>query len=1018
MIDKNLLVNTDPNIENQTLLHINRLPARATVVPAQRRGVYYQNKEGSSFIRSLNGDYRFKYLLSDSFRDFYGTEVCDGDWDTIDVPSMWQYRGYGDPEYTNTLYPIPFMPPYVRKQNPVGLYRRTFQIDKPAGRTILHFAGVGGAFYAYLNGEMVGFSKGSRVPAEFDVTDLIREGENLLAVKVFTYSDATYLENQDMLLANGIFRDVFLIETAKNTLWDYRVTTTYSSISVEAKLRVDSPYKVIFTLDGQRVEYDATEVVKHTFELKNPKLWNAEEPNLYDFTIELSEGEAIFETHSKRVGIMHTRVFGNKFLVNERPIYIKGVNRHENDPWNGQYLTVEQIRADLELIKANNLNAIRMSHYPNNPATYEIAAELGLYLMDEADLETHGAQAFNGDQGVLSKSPEWYPAYEDRIIRMIERDKNEVAVFMWSTGNECGTGENLDKCVDLIRAFDPTKECVSAQNTEGKINFRLFGYYPMKTAEGFSDEGTPVLAIEYAHAMGNSPGTLEDYWDYNYTNEKMCGGFVWEFRSHGFGARDEKGNYYVKYGGDFNDIYHWTNFSIDGYCLSDGTPKPTWFELGQVSFAAYTTYANGQIKIKNTNDFLPLSYLTAKYEIECDGTLVKSGELAMPRIMPHETVTLEPDLTVENPVSGARYYLNVLYFKDGVMVHKKQFALGVLNAAQPYQPRVEKARVTASDYILTVQYGDFECRFEKGMLSYVRKGDKVILNAPMKLNFHRAYIDNDGILGLFPRRIGEWKYFLLHHFYFNLMDMEVEEKEDRVIVKVSGMQAVHSHYLGFFIKLSYEIFADGTVLVNIKGEPYGMVPKVIPRIGVVFEMSEQLERVKWLGRGPLENYPDAKANAPISIYDRAVTELNFEYDMPQETGNHEDTYALTLKTEDGEEGISIIGSETFAFSYHDFTLEDLTAARHRNELLKSEKKYLYVDYKMRGLGSHSCGPEPEEKYELHPHKFSFAFAIGSKGFEDACHKSRLEFGKITEALGDAYVYTPPKKISYVADCEL
>ena len=390
MIDKNLLVNSDPNIENQKLLHINRLGARATVVPAQKRGVYYKNKEESCFIRNLNGDYRFKYLLSDSFRDFYVPEVRDGDWDTIDVPSMWQYRGYGDPEYTNTLYPIPFMPPYVRKQNPVGLYRRTFTVKKPAGRTVLHFAGVGGAFYAYLNGEMVGFSKGSRVPAEFDVTSLIREGENLLAVKVFTYSDATYLENQDMLLANGIFRDVFLIETSKNTLWDYRVTTTYSSISVEAKLCVDSPYKVRFTLDDESAEYDAAEVVKHTFNLENPKLWNAEEPNLYDFNIELLEGENAFETHSKRVGIMHTRVEGNKLLVNEKPIYVKGVNRHENDPWNGQYLTVEQIRRDLEIIKSNNLNAIRMSHYPNNPATYEIAAELGLYLMDTRILQTYG----------------------------------------------------------------------------------------------------------------------------------------------------------------------------------------------------------------------------------------------------------------------------------------------------------------------------------------------------------------------------------------------------------------------------------------------------------------------------------------------------------------------------------------------------------------------------------------------------------------------------------------------------
>ncbi|MBQ8408101.1 MAG: DUF4981 domain-containing protein [Clostridia bacterium] len=1018
MIKKELLVNSDPNIENHRLLHINRLPARATVIPSHKRGVYYRNKFESANVRSLNGDYRFKYLLEDSMKEFYRTDVSDGDWDTIDVPSMWQYRGYGNPEYTNTLYPIPFIPPFVKKQNPVGLYRRTFTVDKKAGRSILHFAGVDNAFYVYLNGEMVGFSKGSRLPAEFDVTDLIREGENLLAVKVFTYSDATYLENQDMLLASGIFRDVFLIETEKNTLWDFRVTTTYSSISVEAKLCVNSPYKVRFTLDGKSAEYDSAEVVKHTFELDDPRLWNAEKPELYDLNIELIDEDSAFEIHSKRVGIMHTRVSGNKFFVNEHLIYVKGVNRHENDPWNGRTMTVEQIQHDLEMIKANSLNAIRMSHYPNDPATYEIAAELGLYIMDECDLETHGAHAFNGDQGFISKSPEWYPAYEDRTVRMIERDKNEVAIFLWSTGNECGRGENLDKCAALIKKFDPTKEVICAQDPGENMPFRNFGYYPMKMAMDFPDEGYPVLAIEYAHAMGNSPGTLEDYWDYNYTHEKMLGGFVWEFRSHGFGAKDEQGNVFMKYGGDFNDIYHWVNFSMDGYCLSDGRPKPAWFELGQVSFAAYTTYADGKITVKNTNDFLTLSYLEAKYEIECDGKIIKRGELPMPEIKPHESATLEPDLTVESPISGARYYLNVLYFKDGAQVHKKQFALGVLEAAKAYMPPKKQARVTVKDYILKVEYGDFECEFVKGMIANVKKGGKLLFDKPMKLNIHRAYIDNDGIPGLFPRRIGEWEYFMLKHFYFNLFDMDVEEREDRVVVKVDGAFAVHSHYEGFLIKIQYEIFADGNVLVHIKGEPYGMIPKVLPRIGVVFEIPEEYERAHWLGRGPLENYPDSKANAPVSIYDSAVSEMNFDYDMPQETGNHEDTYALTLTTEEGDSGLSVIGSDTFAFSYHDFTLENLTDARHKNELCKSERNYLYVDYRMRGLGSHSCGPEPEEQYELHPHKFSFAFVLGSGGFADACETSRYDFGEKTRALSDSYVYTPPKKVSYIADCEL
>ncbi len=595
-MDRSLLMNTDPNIEDQNVLQIGRLPARATVIPAQARGVYYRNKECSSFLRSLNGDYRFRYLLSDTFKDFYLIEIDDSDFDIIDVPSMWQFRGYGKPEYPNIRYSIPFSPPFVKKQNPVGLYRKHFFVDSVAEKSILHFSGVDNAYYVYLNGQLVGFSKGSRLAAEFDVTPLIKQGENLLAVKVFTYSDATYLEDQDMLLASGIFRDVYLIETEKDTLWDYGVTTTYTSISVGAELCVSSEYRIRFTLDGESVEYAAEGCVEHTFELKDPRLWNAELPELYDLSIELIRNSQVFEVHSKRVGIMHTRVEGNKFLINEHPIYIKGINRHENNAWNGRAVTVSEIESDLKMIKANGLNAIRMSHYTNDPATYEIAAELGLYLMDEADLETHGAHVANGDQGYLSKSPEWLAAYADRITRMLEINKNETAIFLRSYGNEAGTGENIYKCIDIMRAFDPTREVRAPQEYKDN-HFRYIGYYPMSVVEALEEDGYPVMAVEYAHAMGNSPGCLEDYWDYNYTHENMLGGFVWEFRSHGFGARDENGTVYYKYGGDFDDDYHWCNFTMDGYCTSDGTPKPSWYELCAVSFAAYTTF-DGKINAR------------------------------------------------------------------------------------------------------------------------------------------------------------------------------------------------------------------------------------------------------------------------------------------------------------------------------------------------------------------------------------------------------------------------------------
>ncbi len=1017
---KDELINFDPNIEDQRVLHINRLAPRATVIPAKKKGVYYRNKEESELLRSLNGDYKFLYLLEDTEKRFYEPELDDTSWNIIDVPSMWQYRGYGKPEYPNVKYSIPALPPFVKKQNPVGYYRKSFFVNNPSERTILHFGGVDNAFYVYLNGEQVGFSKGSRLPSEFDVSSLIRQGDNLLAVKVFTYSDATYLENQDMLLASGIFRDVYLIESSADTLWDYRVTTAYTSISVDISLNVKRDYDVRVTLDGQSAVYPAKEKISHTFELSKPRLWNAETPELYDLTIELMRNGKAFEVHSKRVGILHSRVEGNHFLVNEKPIYIKGVNRHENNAKNGRAMTVEQIEADLRMIKENGLNAIRLSHYTNHPATYEIASELGLYLMDEADLETHGAHVINGDQGFLSKSADWYDAYYDRVYRMLEMNKNEVCVFIRSTGNECGSGENLNKLVEVIRKFDPTREVVSAQDTQGVVHFRMFGYYSMEEAWEMSRNYAhmPILAIEYAHAMGNSPGTLEDYWDYNYTHEEMVGGFVWEFRSHGFYAEDDNGTPYYKYGGDFDDVYHWCNFNMDGFCMSDGTPKPSWYELGNVLFAAYTTLESNKLTVKNTNDFLTLSYLSATYDITEDGRIVKEGKIDIPCVLPHESFSAELDMCLSSMTAGARYHLNVHYLKDGKKVHTKQFYLGKLKPSEAFAPREFSYNVSVKDYILKVSAKDFSAEFEKGMLSKLECGGNVLIDRPMKLNFFRAHTDNDGIIGRFGRHYEKWQSALLKHYYFNLYDMEVKELSDRVIVEVMGRMTADSIYGGFVCKLTYEIYDDGKVLISIKGEPYGKLPDTLPRIGVCFAVDKSFGVCEWAGRGPRENYPDSKAAAPFGLYSLPIEEMNVIYDYPQETGNHENTVSLTLNGADGRR-LSVSGSEEFCFSYHDFSIDALESATHKNELKRSEDvNYLYVDYRTRGLGSESCGPSPEEKYELRPHSFELSFVLSAEDKAGALELSRADFGHGTRALSERYVSAPIQKIPQIADCDI
>ena len=1016
---KQELINFDPNLENPQLLQINRLAPRATVIPSLQRGVYYRNKEESSLLLSLNGDYRFFYRPCDDMPNFYYRQFDDNEWDVIDVPSMWQYRGYGKPSYPNVRYNVPFTPPYIKRPNPVGYYRRSFEIQAPAARTVLHFGGVDNAFYVYLNGEFVGFSKGSRLPSEFDVTNLIRSGRNLLAVKVFTYSDATFLENQDMLLANGIFRDVYLLQTGETTLWDYRITTTYQSVTVQANLLGDvSGYDVTLTLGGATVTLPAAETVSHTFVLENARLWTAETPNLYDLYIELFKGHVCTEVHSKRVGIMHTRVQGNKFLVNEQPIYIKGINRHENNAKNGRAVTVQQIEQDLRLIKSNNLNAVRLSHYTQNPATYEIAAEIGLYLMDEADLETHGAE-ITGDLGALSMDPLWFEAYRDRVVRMLETNKNETAIFIRSTGNECGRGENLDKCLDIIREFDPTKECLIAQGSEHRdIHFRLIAYYPMSRAMEQTDEGYPVLAFEYGHAMGNSPGTLKDYWDYNYTHEKMLGGFAWEFRSHGFYAEDAEGTLFYQFGGDFDDLYHWSNFSIDGFCMSDGTPKPSWYELGEVSFAAYAFLQDGNLMIKNTNDFRDLSYLTAAYEICEDYRVIRSAPIHIPAVLPHDSFAVqEADLTVRSPKPGAAYYLNVYFYENGKQVSKKQFVLPNSVQPKPFVRTVFDAGVSVNDYILSVFGKDFRVEFTQGMLSRYQKKGKELINAPMRLNLFRAPTDNDGIVNfVFERHAQEWERFFLKDLKFDLYDISVEEQSECISVHTVGKLCADTMVSGFDCVIRYDILADGMIHVSVVGTPFGKQPAVLPRIGLIIPMQKEFSQAEWYGRGPRENYPDCKSVATVGLYQEEVTRMNTFYDHPQENGNHENNRFLRLLSVDGR-GLSVSAQGEFSFSYHDFSLEDLTRALHKNELKRSKDfNYLYLDYKMRGLGSNSCGPQPEEQYELRAHSFVFSFVLSDVDRDRALELARTDFGVGTAAVTEDYQSPEYQRIVEIADC--
>ena len=969
-------------IANPKMTGENRLPARSLLIPAQKPGVTHKNFTESDRIALLNGTWRFSYREADTDEAFYLPEYDDRGWDDLPVPSMWQFRGYGTCFYPNVRYCFPFDPPYIHGPNPVGLYRRAFQAEKTDGRVILRFGGVDNAYFVWLNGEYVGFSKGSRIAAEFDVTDKMRAGENLLAVKVYTYSDASYLENQDMLMASGIFRDVMLIRTGKNALWDYTLLSGEDGFRIRYSCTADGgPASLRFSLadmEGHpvsRAEAALTASGEVFLPIEEAVTWNAERPYLYTLTVEIVEDGAVTEVHTKRAGIAKSEIRGHHLLLNGQPITLKGVNRHENNAKAGRAITAEQIERELKDIKATGLNAIRCSHYTNQPVFYELASELGIYVMDEADAETHGAET-TGDQGALNKDPAWFDAFFDRFSRMVALDKNETCVNIWSTGNECGAGTNHTKCVEWLMKQDTAKPVNTASPMpEGATEvFSYTGYMPMSTLRNYpADAAHPLLMVEYAHAMGNSPGGLEDIWNWVYENEQCCGGYVWEFKSHGFYTEGKDGRPRYLYGGDFPDVYHWSNFSLDGYHTSDGTPKPTWDELREVSAPVHVRWSEGGAEVKNTYDFTPLDGFVLRWSVRADGAVVKSGEYALDGIGPREWRTFALPITGKD-IEGLCGIVTAdcEFYRDGRKIAHKQKILADHPAAGPV-PVPFRHTVETWDCGALIRGEGFSVEIRDGLLAQLERDGAVLFDEPMRLNCWRAPTDNDGIIGFAPRLAGMWKDRLIDTMVFGCYDVNVADGEEAVTVTAEGKYLPFCHDWGFDTILTYRITAGGEIGIAVKLTPCGkdVQPEVLPRVGVVFTLPGDYDRCAWLGRGPGDSYPDRHANAPIGLWEDRVERMNFLYDVPQETGNHEDCRRVTVSGD----GRALTVTGKFSFSFHDFTLENLTNARHADELEKSRERYLYIDHRHRGLGSNSCGPQPEAEYELPMGAFEWDFRI-------------------------------------------
>lgn len=968
-------------IANQRMLQENRLPARTLLLPAQKRGVTHKNPAASDRIQMLSGDWRFYYATGALPAAFESPGFDDGGWDTLPVPGMWQFYGYGTCYYPNVRYCFPFDPPYIHRDNPVGLYRTRFSACRPEkGRATLRFLGVDNAFFVWLNGRYVGFSKGSRIPAEFDVTAALKDGENLLAVKVYTFSDASYLENQDMLMASGIFRDVMLLYSGENALWDYTLLPEDTGLTVKYECaKGGTPAKIRFTLCGPdgAVCAEETQPLEEkgvcVLPVADPVRWNAEQPVLYTLYTEILENGVSVETHTKRVGFTRSEIDGIYLKMNGAPITLKGVNRHENNARTGRAITAAQIERELKDIKACDLNAIRCSHYTNQPLFYELCSELGIYVMDEADCESHGAET-SGDMGVLNKDPAWFDAFFDRISRMYLINKNETCINIWSLGNEAGTGENHTRCADWLTAQDvkkPIKDMIE-NHPDSPDCFELTGYMPMQTLyDTVPPKGHPLMLVEYAHAMGNSPGGLEDIWDWIYQNEHCCGGYVWEFKSHGFYVPGKEGRPRYLYGGDFPDLYHWSNFSLDGYHTSNGTPKPSWAELAAVSAPVWVRWEETGVTVKNTYDFLPLDGVEMRWSVSADGETVREGRIPLDGVKAREYRTFALPLETEG-LPGI-VTADCEFFKGGEKIAHKQKILAVQPEAER-SPSAFSHSVCEEDGLVRVTGDGFDVEIRDGLLSRMEKDGAVLFDAPMLLNCWRAPTDNDGIVGFDPRLVEEWENYLVQSMRFGCYGVDTADAPDGVTVTAKGKFLPSSHYWGFDTVLRYRIAAGGDVSVDVSLSPYGNTPRVLPRVGVCFTLDGAYSRCRWLGRGPGENYPDCKANAPVGVYEASVSEMNFLYDVPQETGNRGDCRRVTVSGA----GKALTVQGYFSFSFHDFALSDLTAARHCDELEKSDNRYLYIDCRHRGLGSNSCGPQPEEQYELPVGEFRWSFRLSAE----------------------------------------
>ena len=999
--------------ENLSVLHENTMPARAYYIPASRRmDNLVEHREESDRMQLLNGTWKFQYFNSiyDIQDSFFEKNYDTENFDEIQVPSVWQMAGYDTHQYTNIRYPFPFDPPYVPQDIPCGAYVHNFEYsrDEKASKAFLNFEGVDSCFYVWINGSYIGYSQVSHMTSEFDVTDVLQDGTNTVAVLVMKWCDGSYLEDQDKFRMSGIFRDVYILKRPKQAISDYHIKTRIEDMlaKVEIEMKFYSPLNVKISIEDRNGAVVALGSIAEegtaVLEIASPELWNTENPYLYKLILE-TENEVIVD----HIALRKIEIKDQVIYLNGQKIKFRGVNRHDSDPVTGFTISLEQLTTDLTLMKQHNFNAIRSSHYPNAPFFYEMCDKYGFMVIDEADIEAHGPfmiyrkedtdyNRFKRWNEKIADDPVWEEAIVDRVKLMVERDKNRFCIVMWSMGNESAYGCNFEKALEWTKNFDPDRitqyESARYRNYDETYDYSNLDVYSRmypalsEIQEYLDKDGSkPFLLVEYCHSMGNGPGDFEDYFQMIQDNDKMCGGFVWEWCDHAIAhGTAENGKTIYAYGGDHGEEIHDGNFCMDGLVYPDRTVHTGLLEYKNVYRPARViSYdkESGELVLHNYMDFDDLKdYVKISYELTQDGLVISKGILPEFSVAPHGEG--KTNLKINVPENGKCYLKLIYHLKKELPLLDEDHILGFDEIevsqkdakCQLAEKWVEKTvtdselQVSEDDTQIHIKGREFAYTIDKrtALFTEMKFAGREYLNHPMELNIWRAPTDNDMYIK------SEWKKAHYDKAYTRAYTTEVVQGKHGVKITSHASVVAETVQKILDVTITWKIEAAGKIDADIAVTKDDEFPD-LPRFGVRMFLDKKLSAVRYFGMGPQESYCDKHQAASHGLYRADVGDLHEDYIRPQENGSHYDCEYVELNN--SRYGIVVSAENAFSFNASYYTQEELEKKTHNYELTESDSVVFCVDYALNGIGSNSCGPVVLEQYRFDDVLFRFQFTL-------------------------------------------